>query len=107
MLSIILTVYSNFITSLYRQVEDLVALNKEQKTMEKTVSMFLYITYISLLEMWTNTCFGGISKLVLFPLSTRSCALTQLLGNQDDIKDMLEKMKNSYEEQQRKLEEKV
>ncbi|XP_035524042.1 coiled-coil domain-containing protein 78 [Morone saxatilis] len=30
-----------------------------------------------------------------------------LLGNQDDIKDMLEKMRNSYEEQQRKLEEKV
>ncbi|KAK5881088.1 hypothetical protein CesoFtcFv8_021934 [Champsocephalus esox] len=30
-----------------------------------------------------------------------------LLGNQDEIKDMLEKMKNSYEEQQKKLEEKV
>uniref|UniRef100_A0A3B4XX86 Coiled-coil domain containing 78 n=1 Tax=Seriola lalandi dorsalis TaxID=1841481 RepID=A0A3B4XX86_SERLL len=29
-----------------------------------------------------------------------------LLGNQDEIKDMLEKMKNSYEEQQKKLEEK-
>ncbi|XP_056222411.1 coiled-coil domain-containing protein 78 isoform X1 [Seriola aureovittata] len=46
--------------------EDLAALDKEQKTMEKT-----------------------------------------LLGNQDEIKDMLEKMKNSYEEQQKKLEEKV
>ncbi|XP_018537336.1 coiled-coil domain-containing protein 78 [Lates calcarifer] len=46
--------------------EDLATLNKEQKTMEKT-----------------------------------------LLGNQDEIKDMLEKMKNSYEEQQKKLEEKV
>uniref|UniRef100_A0A4W6G0Z2 Coiled-coil domain containing 78 n=1 Tax=Lates calcarifer TaxID=8187 RepID=A0A4W6G0Z2_LATCA len=31
----------------------------------------------------------------------------RLLGNQDEIKDMLEKMKNSYEEQQKKLEEKV
>ncbi|XP_070708403.1 coiled-coil domain-containing protein 78 [Pempheris klunzingeri] len=29
------------------------------------------------------------------------------LGNQDEIRDMLEKMRNSYEEQQRKLEEKV
>ncbi|XP_026171625.1 coiled-coil domain-containing protein 78 isoform X2 [Mastacembelus armatus] len=48
------------------QPEDLAALDKEQKSMEKT-----------------------------------------LLGNQDDIKDMLEKMKNSYEEQQKKLEEKV
>ncbi|KAM9336628.1 LOW QUALITY PROTEIN: coiled-coil domain-containing protein 78 [Symphorus nematophorus] len=48
------------------KLEDLTALGKEQKTMEKT-----------------------------------------LLGNQDEIKDMLEKMKNSYEEQQRKLEEKV
>nr|XP_020461765.1 coiled-coil domain-containing protein 78 isoform X1 [Monopterus albus] len=46
--------------------EDLAALNKEQKTMEKT-----------------------------------------LLGNQDDIKAMLEKMKNTYEKQQKKLEEKV
>ncbi|XP_053197073.1 coiled-coil domain-containing protein 78 [Scomber japonicus] len=46
--------------------EDLAALDKEQKTMEKT-----------------------------------------LLGNQDEIKDMLEKMKNSYKEQQKKLEEKV
>ncbi|KAG7227766.1 hypothetical protein INR49_013560, partial [Caranx melampygus] len=46
--------------------EDLAALDKEQKTMERT-----------------------------------------LLGNQDEIKDMLEKMKNSYEEQQKKLEEKV
>ncbi|XP_044034483.1 coiled-coil domain-containing protein 78 isoform X2 [Siniperca chuatsi] len=48
------------------KLEDLSALDKEQKTMEKT-----------------------------------------LLGNQDEIKDMLEKMKNSYEEQQKKLEEKV
>ncbi|XP_034415135.1 LOW QUALITY PROTEIN: coiled-coil domain-containing protein 78 [Cyclopterus lumpus] len=48
------------------KLEDLAALDKEQKTMEKT-----------------------------------------LLGNQDEIKDMLEKMKSSYEEQQRKLEEKV
>ncbi|XP_031699207.1 coiled-coil domain-containing protein 78 [Anarrhichthys ocellatus] len=48
------------------KLEDLAALDKEQKTMEKT-----------------------------------------LLGNQDEIKDMLEKMKNSYEEQQKKLEEKV
>ncbi|XP_051795911.1 coiled-coil domain-containing protein 78 isoform X3 [Acanthochromis polyacanthus] len=46
--------------------EDLAALDKEQKTMEKT-----------------------------------------LLGNQDEIKETLEKMKNSYEEQQKKLEEKV
>uniref|UniRef100_A0A3Q1BDT0 DUF4472 domain-containing protein n=1 Tax=Amphiprion ocellaris TaxID=80972 RepID=A0A3Q1BDT0_AMPOC len=46
--------------------EDLAALDKEQKTMEKA-----------------------------------------LLGNQDEIKEMLEKMKNSYEEQQKKLEEKV
>nr|XP_046234303.1 coiled-coil domain-containing protein 78 [Scatophagus argus] len=46
--------------------EDLAALDKEQKNMEKT-----------------------------------------LLGNQDEIKDMLEKMKSSYEEQQKKLEEKV
>ncbi|XP_071318479.1 coiled-coil domain-containing protein 78 [Trachinotus anak] len=30
-----------------------------------------------------------------------------LLGNQDQIKDMLEKMKSSYQEQQKKLEEKV
>ncbi|XP_041819327.1 coiled-coil domain-containing protein 78 [Chelmon rostratus] len=30
-----------------------------------------------------------------------------LLGNQDEIKSMLEKMKNSYEEQQKKLEEKI
>ncbi|XP_042363328.1 LOW QUALITY PROTEIN: coiled-coil domain-containing protein 78 [Plectropomus leopardus] len=53
--------------SRYRvKVEDLAALDKEQKTMEKT-----------------------------------------LLGNQDEIKDMLEKMKNSYEEQQKKLEERV
>ncbi|XP_051273988.1 coiled-coil domain-containing protein 78 isoform X1 [Dicentrarchus labrax] len=48
------------------KLEDLAALEKEQKTMNKT-----------------------------------------LLGNQDDIKDKLEKMRNSYEEQQRKLEEKV
>ncbi|XP_070783806.1 LOW QUALITY PROTEIN: coiled-coil domain-containing protein 78 [Enoplosus armatus] len=48
------------------KLEDLAALDKEQKTMEKT-----------------------------------------LLGNQDEIKDMLEKMKNSYEEQQKKLEAKV
>ncbi|KAF7660353.1 hypothetical protein LDENG_00283350 [Lucifuga dentata] len=46
--------------------EDLAALGKEQRTMEKS-----------------------------------------LLGNQDEIKDTLEKMKNSYEEQQKKLEEKV
>ncbi|XP_071782782.2 coiled-coil domain-containing protein 78 [Centroberyx gerrardi] len=46
--------------------EDLAALDKEQKTLEKS-----------------------------------------LLGNQDEIKDMLEKMKNSYEEQQKRLEEKV
>ncbi|XP_042254094.1 coiled-coil domain-containing protein 78 [Thunnus maccoyii] len=46
--------------------EDLAALDKEQKTIEKT-----------------------------------------LLGNQDEIKDMLEKMKNSYKEQQKKLEEQV
>ncbi|XP_040922912.1 coiled-coil domain-containing protein 78 [Toxotes jaculatrix] len=46
--------------------EDLAALDKEQKTMERT-----------------------------------------LLGNQDEIKDLLEKMKNSYEQQQKKLEEKV
>ncbi|KAM6963458.1 coiled-coil domain-containing protein 78 [Tautogolabrus adspersus] len=48
------------------KLEDLAALNEEQKTMEKT-----------------------------------------LLGNQDEIKDMLEQMKKSYEEQQKKLEEKV
>ncbi|XP_054454646.1 LOW QUALITY PROTEIN: coiled-coil domain-containing protein 78 [Anoplopoma fimbria] len=48
------------------KLEDLAALDKEQKTMEKT-----------------------------------------LLGNQDEIKYMLEKMKNSYEEQQKTLEEKV
>ncbi|KAI3364996.1 hypothetical protein L3Q82_001156 [Scortum barcoo] len=48
------------------KLEDLEALDKEQKTMEKT-----------------------------------------LLGNQDEIKDMLEKMRNSYEKQQKKLEEKV
>ncbi|XP_074476483.1 coiled-coil domain-containing protein 78 isoform X1 [Sebastes fasciatus] len=48
------------------KLEDLEALENEQKTMEKN-----------------------------------------LLGNQDEIKDMLEKMKNSYELQQRKLEEKV
>ncbi|XP_068439835.1 LOW QUALITY PROTEIN: coiled-coil domain-containing protein 78 [Clinocottus analis] len=48
------------------KLEDLAALDKEQKTMKKT-----------------------------------------LLGNQDEIKDMLEKMKSSYEEQQKKLEEKV
>ncbi|KAF1373993.1 hypothetical protein PFLUV_G00244660 [Perca fluviatilis] len=48
------------------KLEDLAALDKEQKSMEKT-----------------------------------------LLGNQDEIKDMLEKMKNSYEEQLKKLEEKV
>nr|XP_033468184.1 coiled-coil domain-containing protein 78 isoform X1 [Epinephelus lanceolatus] len=48
------------------KVEDLAALDKEQKAMEKT-----------------------------------------LLGNQDEIKAMLEKMKNSYEEQQRKLEQRV
>ncbi|KAG8009126.1 Coiled-coil domain-containing protein 78 [Nibea albiflora] len=48
------------------KLEDLAALDKEQKSREQT-----------------------------------------LLGNQDEIKDMLEKMKNSYEEQQRKLEEKV
>jgi len=36
-----------------------------------------------------------------------SYALTQLLGNQEEIKDMLEKMKKSYEEQQKKLEQKV
>ncbi|KAL7373042.1 hypothetical protein ABVT39_026327 [Epinephelus coioides] len=46
--------------------EDLAALDKEQKAMEKT-----------------------------------------LLGNQDEIKAMLEKMKNSYEVQQRKLEQRV
>ncbi|KAK2820256.1 hypothetical protein Q5P01_023215 [Channa striata] len=46
--------------------EDLAALDKEQKTIEKT-----------------------------------------LLGNQDEIKDMLEKMKSSYEEQQQKLEQRV
>ncbi|XP_069547376.1 coiled-coil domain-containing protein 78 [Brachyistius frenatus] len=45
---------------------DLAALDKEQKTMEKT-----------------------------------------LLGNQDEIKDMLEKMRSSYEQQQKKLEERV
>uniref|UniRef100_A0A3Q0RGQ4 Coiled-coil domain containing 78 n=1 Tax=Amphilophus citrinellus TaxID=61819 RepID=A0A3Q0RGQ4_AMPCI len=33
--------------------------------------------------------------------------LTQLLENQDEIKDKLEKMKSSYKEQQKKLEEKV
>ncbi|KAM6898008.1 LOW QUALITY PROTEIN: coiled-coil domain-containing protein 78 [Lycodopsis pacificus] len=32
---------------------------------------------------------------------------SRLLGNHDEIKDMLEKMKNSYEEQRKKLEEKV
>ncbi|KAA8581688.1 hypothetical protein FQN60_003269 [Etheostoma spectabile] len=48
------------------RLEDLAALDKGQKSMEKT-----------------------------------------LLGNQDEIKDMLEKMKNSYEEQLKKLEEKV
>ncbi|XP_027145356.1 coiled-coil domain-containing protein 78 isoform X2 [Larimichthys crocea] len=48
------------------KLEDLAALDKEQKSMEQT-----------------------------------------LLGNQDEIRDMLQKMKNSYEEQQRKLEEKV
>uniref|UniRef100_A0A3P8SFE4 Coiled-coil domain containing 78 n=1 Tax=Amphiprion percula TaxID=161767 RepID=A0A3P8SFE4_AMPPE len=32
---------------------------------------------------------------------------SMLLGNQDEIKEMLEKMKNSYEEQQKKLEEKA
>ncbi|XP_065805556.1 coiled-coil domain-containing protein 78 [Labrus bergylta] len=48
------------------KLEDLAALNMEQKMMEKT-----------------------------------------LLGNQDKIKDMLEEMKKSYEEQQKKLEEKV
>ncbi|XP_078136183.1 coiled-coil domain-containing protein 78 [Sander vitreus] len=48
------------------KLEDLAALDKEQKSMEKT-----------------------------------------LLGNQDEIKDMLEKMKNSYEEQLKKLEVKV
>ncbi|XP_041670777.1 coiled-coil domain-containing protein 78 isoform X2 [Cheilinus undulatus] len=48
------------------KLEDLAALDKEQKTMEKT-----------------------------------------LLGNQYELKNMLEKMKSSYEEQQRKLEEKV
>ncbi|XP_008294878.1 coiled-coil domain-containing protein 78 [Stegastes partitus] len=46
--------------------EDLAALDKEQKTMEKS-----------------------------------------LLGNQHEIKEMLEKMRNSYEERQKKLEEKV
>ncbi|XP_076007829.1 coiled-coil domain-containing protein 78 [Genypterus blacodes] len=46
--------------------EDLAALGKEQRTMEKS-----------------------------------------LLGNQDEIKDMLEKMRSSYEEQQEKLEGKV
>ncbi|XP_047465525.1 coiled-coil domain-containing protein 78 [Mugil cephalus] len=46
--------------------EDLAALDKEQKNLEKT-----------------------------------------LLGNQDEMKDMLDKMRSSYEEQQRKLEEKV
>uniref|UniRef100_A0A8C2XRS4 Coiled-coil domain containing 78 n=1 Tax=Cyclopterus lumpus TaxID=8103 RepID=A0A8C2XRS4_CYCLU len=40
-------------------------------------------------------------------LTIGSYALTKLLGNQDEIKDMLEKMKSSYEEQQRKLEEKA
>ncbi|XP_049419684.1 coiled-coil domain-containing protein 78 [Epinephelus fuscoguttatus] len=48
------------------KVEDLAALDKEQKAMEKT-----------------------------------------LLGNQDEIKAMLEKMKNSYEVQQRKLEQRL
>ncbi|XP_074519913.1 coiled-coil domain-containing protein 78 [Halichoeres trimaculatus] len=48
------------------KLEDLEALDKEQKTLEKT-----------------------------------------LIGNQDELKDMLEQMKSSYEEQQRKLEEKV
>ncbi|CAN9508579.1 unnamed protein product [Ophioblennius macclurei] len=48
------------------QPEDLAALDKEQKTMEKN-----------------------------------------LRGDQDEIRDMLEKMKSSYEEQQKKLEEKV
>ncbi|XP_029934259.1 coiled-coil domain-containing protein 78 [Myripristis murdjan] len=46
--------------------EDLAVLDKEQKTMERS-----------------------------------------LLGNQDEIRDMLEKMKNSYEEQQKRLEERV
>uniref|UniRef100_A0A673BZG8 Coiled-coil domain containing 78 n=1 Tax=Sphaeramia orbicularis TaxID=375764 RepID=A0A673BZG8_9TELE len=34
-------------------------------------------------------------------------SLNRLLGNQDEIKNMLEKMKGTYEEQQKKLEEKV
>ncbi|KAK5905826.1 hypothetical protein CgunFtcFv8_001744 [Champsocephalus gunnari] len=40
-------------------------------------------------------------------ISSMSHNRVKLLGNQDEIKDMLEKMKNSYEEQQKKLEEKV
>uniref|UniRef100_A0A3B4T6F8 Coiled-coil domain containing 78 n=1 Tax=Seriola dumerili TaxID=41447 RepID=A0A3B4T6F8_SERDU len=43
----------------------------------------------------------------LLPIPCHSSVVTQLLGNQEEIKDMLEKMKNSYEEQQKKLEEKV
>ncbi|XP_062299188.1 coiled-coil domain-containing protein 78 [Scomber scombrus] len=40
-------------------------------------------------------------------ISRMSHNRVKLLGNQDEIKDMLEKMKNSYKEQQMKLEEKV
>ncbi|KAJ4940254.1 hypothetical protein JOQ06_026563 [Pogonophryne albipinna] len=40
-------------------------------------------------------------------ISSMSHNRVKLLGNQDEIKEMLEKMKNSYEEQQKKLEEKV
>ncbi|KAI9531814.1 hypothetical protein NQZ68_038207 [Dissostichus eleginoides] len=40
-------------------------------------------------------------------ISSMSHNRVKLLGNQDEIKEMLEKMKNSYEEQQKKLEQKV
>lgn len=60
-----------------------------------------------------NPCFTSVSKVYMYSFSSRSlcpvysCVVIQLLGNQDEIKDMLEKMKNSYGEQQKKLEEKV
>ncbi|KAM7370922.1 hypothetical protein PAMP_010432 [Pampus punctatissimus] len=40
-------------------------------------------------------------------ISRMSHNRVKLLGNQDEIKDMLEEMKKSYKEQQKKLEEKV
>ncbi|CAK6964176.1 coiled-coil domain-containing protein 78 [Scomber scombrus] len=48
-----------------------------------------------------------ISRMSHNRVKVRQCVVIVLLGNQDEIKDMLEKMKNSYKEQQMKLEEKV